>query len=229
MREDARVDLHTHSLLSDGALLPSELLRHAEVRRYGAIAITDHVDASNLASVLRQLLLLQREGLAGREIAFIPGVEITHVSPSLIAPLAKKARRLGAKLVLVHGETPVEPVEPGTNRAAVACPDVDVLAHPGFIEQEDAELAAANGIALEISARSGHCLTNGHVARMARVSRAMLVVNTDTHAPSDMRDQLAARIVAKGAGLSDEEADTALITNAWFLVSRALCSMVQHV
>ena len=42
------VDLHTHSLLSDGQLLPSELVRRAEVRGYEAIAITDHVDFSNI-------------------------------------------------------------------------------------------------------------------------------------------------------------------------------------
>jgi putative hydrolase len=228
MREESRVDLHTHSLLSDGALLPSELLRHAQVLHYGALAITDHVDASNLSQVLRQLLMLHREGMDGMDIAFIPGVEITHVPPRLIAPLARKARRLGAKLVIVHGETPVEPVAPGTNHAAVECPDVDILAHPGFIDQSDALLAATNGIALEISARSGHCLTNGHVALVARAAGAMLVVNTDTHAPSDMRDQLKARVVAKGAGLSECEADTALVTNAWALVSRALRPTSQH-
>jgi len=222
MREDSRVDLHTHSLLSDGVLLPSELLRRAEVLGYGALAITDHVDASSLSQVLRQLLCLYRDGVDGMNIDFIPGVEITHVPPRLIAPLAKKARQLGAKLVLVHGETPVEPVAPGTNHAAVQCHDVDILAHPGFIEERDALLAAANGIALEISARSGHCLTNGHVARVARIAGATLVVNTDTHAPSDMRDQLKARVVAKGAGLSDEEADTALLSSASALVSRAL-------
>jgi len=198
------------------------------VRGYGAIAITDHVDASNLASVLDQLLLLQRDGLTGRSVVFVPGIEITHVSPNLIAPLARKARRLGARLVIVHGETPVEPVEQGTNHAAVACPEVDILAHPGFIDQHDAELAAANGIALEISARGGHCLANGHVAQIARAAGAMLVVNTDTHSPADMRDQVGARMVAKGAGLSDEEADTALITNAWLLVSRTLRSTTRR-
>ena len=229
MREESRVDLHTHSFLSDGALLPSELLRHAQVLHYGALSITDHVDASNLAQVVRQLLLLRREGIEGMDLAFVPGVEITHVPPRLIAPLARRAKHLGARLVIVHGETPVEPVAPGTNRAAVECPDVDILAHPGLIEEQDALLAAVNDIALELSARVGHCLTNGHVAQMARNSGAKLVVNTDTHTPSDMHDQARARVIAKGAGLSECEAHTALVTNAWAIVSRALRPSLQNV
>ena len=44
-------DLHTHSLLSDGELLPSELARRYEEKGYKAIAITDHVDFSNIKIV----------------------------------------------------------------------------------------------------------------------------------------------------------------------------------
>ncbi|MEM2480742.1 MAG: PHP domain-containing protein, partial [Candidatus Hadarchaeales archaeon] len=42
------VDLHLHSLLSDGELLPSELARRMEELGFGTIALTDHVDWSNL-------------------------------------------------------------------------------------------------------------------------------------------------------------------------------------
>jgi putative hydrolase len=229
MREESRIDLHTHSLLSDGVLLPSEMIRRAEVLHYGALAITDHVDSSNLTQVVHQLAQLHKEGTQGFATAFIPGVEITHVPPRLIEPLARRARQLGARLVVVHGETPVEPVAPGTNRAAVECPDVDILAHPGFLDERDAQLAAENGVNLEISARSGHCLANGHVARMARLAGALLLVNTDTHTPADMLDQARARLVARGAGLTEEEADGALMANALALVSRALRPRLQQV
>lgn len=222
MDAHARVDLHTHSFLSDGVLLPSEMLRRAEVLGYGALAITDHADASNLDELVTQLARFLREGTAGFGVAFIPGVEITHVPPAQIAPLARRARRLGARLVVVHGETPVEPVSPGTNRAAVECPAVDILAHPGFITEEEAALAATNGVALELSSRGGHNLTNGHVAHVARLMGARLIVNTDTHTPADMIDQARARLVALGAGLTEEEAHAALVTNAWDLVTRAL-------
>jgi histidinol phosphatase-like PHP family hydrolase len=195
---------------------------------YGALAITDHADASNLDELVTQLLRFFRDGVAGFGVTFVPGVELTHIPPSQIAPLAQRARRLGARLIVVHGETPVEPVAPGTNRAAVECPDVDLLAHPGFITQAEAAIAASNGVALELSARGGHCLTNGHVALMARASGARLVVNTDTHTPSDMIDQARARLVALGAGLTEEEAHTALITTAWEVVAKALSSPPGH-
>jgi histidinol phosphatase-like PHP family hydrolase len=229
MDENARIDLHTHSVLSDGVLLPSEMLRRAEVLGYGALAITDHADASNLEEMVVQLARLLREGTEGLGVQFIPGVEITHVPPIQIAPLARRARRFGARLVVIHGESPVEPVYPGTNRAAVECPDVDILAHPGFVSEEEAALAAANGVALELTSRGGHSLTNGHVARTARLAGAQLLVNTDTHVPGDMIDQAFARQVALGAGMTVEEAYTALVTNAQDLVSRVLPAAWQTV
>lgn len=222
MHQDARVDLHTHSFFSDGVLLPSEMLRRVETLGYGALAITDHADASNLDDILARLLRFRVDGLAGFSVAFIPGVELTHVPPVQIPMLARRARRLGARMIVVHGETPVEPVAAGTNRAAVQCPDVDILAHPGFITPEEAGQAASNGVALEITARGGHCLTNGHVAQVARAAGARLLVNTDTHTPADMIDQARAHRVALGAGLTEEEAEQALVTTAREWVHRAL-------
>ena len=43
----------------------------------------------------------------------------------------------------------MEPVEPGTNEAAIRSPWVDVLAHPGLITPEEARLAAERGVRLE--------------------------------------------------------------------------------
>jgi histidinol phosphatase-like PHP family hydrolase len=222
MDENKRVDLHTHSFFSDGVLLPSEMLRRAEALNYGALAITDHGDASNLDELLIQLVRFYESGVVGFNLTFVPGIELTHVPPVQIASLARRAKRLGARLVVVHGETAVEPVAPGTNRAAVECPEVDILAHPGFITEEEAALAVANDIALEITARGGHNTTNGHVARIARLTSAKLVVNTDTHTPNNMLDQDHARQVALGAGLNEQEAYAALVTNPWNLVTKAL-------
>jgi histidinol phosphatase-like PHP family hydrolase len=222
MDKNKRIDLHTHSFFSDGALLPSEMLRRVQVLGYGVLAITDHADGSNLEGLIAQLVRFAHRDAHGFSVTLIPGVELTHVPPAQIPELARRARDLGAPLVVVHGESPVEPVAPGTNRAAVECPDVDILAHPGFITEEEAALAAANGVALELTARGGHNITNGHVARIARFTGARLVVNTDAHAPRDFIDQAHARRVALGAGLSSDEAETALAANAWSIVSRTL-------
>jgi len=102
--------------------------------------------------------------------------------PRWISALAKEARKAGAKIIVVHGETLVEPVAEGTNLAAVQS-DIDILAHPGLIDEDSVKLAAKAGICLEISTRKGHSLGNGHVAALARKHGAALVINTDTHSP----------------------------------------------
>jgi histidinol phosphatase-like PHP family hydrolase len=107
-------------------------------------------------------------------------------------------------LVVVHGQTIVEPVPAGTNRAAIEA-GVDILAHPGLITAEDVHLAAERGVALEISARRGHSLTNGHVLRLARSVGATLVLNTDAHGPYDLIAESYARSILQGAGCDLEE------------------------
>ena len=46
-----RIDLHMHSLFSDGELLPSELARRALKLNHEVIAITDHVDWYNVDNI----------------------------------------------------------------------------------------------------------------------------------------------------------------------------------
>lgn len=217
-----RIDLHTHTFLSDGALLPSEHLRRFVALDHAAVAITDHADASNLDELIEQLRRLLRSQADDWPLTVLVGVEITHVAPGSIDKLARRARHLGADLVVVHGETIVEPVAPGTNRAAVESPDVDLLAHPGLLSEEDAALAAARGCYVELTTRKGHSLTNGHVAAMCRRVGAAMVVNTDAHGPGDMVSMAFARTVALGAGLSVEEAEAALVEHPQRLVQRLL-------
>ncbi len=198
------IDLHMHSLLSDGQLLPSELVRRAVVKGYQALAITDHVDLSNIDWVISRLIKDCRELQKSFNVEIIPGAEITHVPPESIKSMAEEARRLGAKVVVVHGETIVEPVAPQTNRNALQSP-IDILAHPGLITEEEVMLAKKNGIMLEITARKGHCLTNGHVAKMALKVGAGLVLNTDGHSPDDLISDEQARNIALGSGLTEDD------------------------
>jgi histidinol phosphatase-like PHP family hydrolase len=222
MNTPQRIDLHTHSFLSDGELLASEMLRRAAVLGYGALAITDHADASNLALVIEALRRVLREQPADFGTRLLVGVELTHVAPESIDRLARQAKALGAEIVVVHGETIVEPVAPGTNRAAIASPAVDILAHPGFLTVEEARSAAARGCYVEITSRKGHSLTNGHVARICQAAGASMVVDTDTHAPGDMITLDMAQQVAAGAGLSPEEVWAATVTHPQEIVARVL-------
>jgi putative hydrolase len=199
------IDLHMHSTFSDGDLIPSEIVSRALLAGYTHLAITDHVDPSNVDHVVERMVAVCA-ALRGKVRAEVfPGVEITHVPPGLIAPLAARARELGAKVILVHGETIVEPVPEGTNLEASRAA-VDILAHPGLLSLEEARLAAKNGVLLEITARHGHSLTNGHVAAMARKTGARLVYNTDSHSPGDFTPWKTALRVIRGAGLSGEDA-----------------------
>jgi putative hydrolase len=198
------IDLHTHSIFSDGALIPSELARRAEHKGLTGLAITDHGDSSNIDFIIPRIISVTEELNRVLKIKVIPGIEITHVPPSLISDAVKKARYLGAKIVVLHGETIVEPVAKGTNYAALES-DIDILAHPGLITEEEAMLAKENGVMLEITARKGHSLTNGHVAALAKKTGAKLVINTDSHDPSDLIDDNMARQIVCGAGLTHND------------------------
>ncbi|MEE8471206.1 MAG: histidinol phosphate phosphatase domain-containing protein [Dehalococcoidia bacterium] len=206
-------DFHTHSCISDGTLSPLELVRRALINDYHAIAITDHVGTGYLQRLITEItadcVLAQNHW----DITAIPGVELTHIPAAAIAEAAEKAREMGARLVVVHGETPAEPVEPGTNLAALKSPYVDILAHPGFITLEEATLAASMNVYLEITTRKYHSATNKHVAEMARLAGAKLLVNSDAHDERDLLTAELGRDTARAASLTEIETDAALQTN----------------
>lgn len=207
-------DLHTHTVFSDGVLIPAESARRAKTAGYSGIAVTDHADFSNYRECIEGALAFKESYNKEDDIfKVLAGAELTHVRPSQIAKLTQLCRSLGADVVLVHGETIMEPVEPGTNRAAIEA-GVDVLAHPGLISAEDAALAAEKGVCLEITTRRGHSLTNGHVAAMAKLTGAMLVINNDFHMPGDYVGEAQAVRILKGAGLSDDEASIVIQNTA---------------
>ena len=193
-------DLHTHSLLSDGGLLPSELARRYEVKGFKAIAITDHVDASNIKIVVPAIVEFCRRWPKSR-IKVIPGIELTHIPLEHFNPLTKYARKSGIKVIVAHGETASEPVLEGTNKKALSS-DIDILAHPGLISMEDVKLAKKRNIFLEITCRKGHRATNRHVAKLAKKLKAKLMINSDSHSPKDIINYSAFKQIGLKAGLN---------------------------
>jgi histidinol phosphatase-like PHP family hydrolase len=196
------IDLHTHTFFSDGELVPSELIRRAQAFGYMALAITDHVDSSNIDLVIPRIVNAINKIRPFISLEVIPGAEITHAPPETIAELVKEARYLGAKIVVVHGETLVEPVAIGTNRAAIQA-NADILAHPGLITGEDLLFAKETGITLEITARKGHSLSNGYVAKEAVKLGIPLCINTDAHSPSDLITKDFARKILLASGIEE--------------------------
>lgn len=198
------IDLHTHSLFSDGGLVPAELARRFEVAGYKTIAITDHGDQSNIDLIIPRLVAFCEEINHWDGIQVIPGIELTHIPPQSIPALVNRSRKLGAKLVVVHGESIVEPVAPGTNRKAIES-SVDILAHPGMITNEEVLLAKERSVYLELTSRKGHSLTNGHVAQLAHKIGTPMLLNSDTHSPGDIWPSTRLHEIVMGAGLTKED------------------------
>ena len=213
-------DLHTHTILSDGVLLPSELARRAEEKGYKVIAFTDHIDFSNVENVVPSLVRVCEKINRNYKIKTIPGVEITHINPIDIPILVQIAKNMGAKLIVVHGETIVEPVAKGTNRKALES-DIDILAHPGLLSEEEAHLAAERGIYVEISARRGHSLSNGHIVRLWYEYGFPIILNTDTHSPEDLIDDEFAKKIIISAGIKVADVNT-VIQNSYKLAQSKL-------
>ncbi|MFC1668568.1 histidinol phosphate phosphatase domain-containing protein [Chlamydiota bacterium] len=214
------IDFHTHSLLSDGCLVPAELVRRAQVNGYTAIGITDHVDMATVEVIAPILIRAAKSLSQNTSFSVLAGIEITHVLPQQILPLVEKARKLGVELIIVHGETIVEPVMPGTNSAAINAA-VDIIAHPGFLTVEEAGLALQQGVFLEISFRKGHSLTNGYIASIAKKTGAKLLVGSDAHEPHDLLDEDTYKKLILGTGL-DEDSVQEIQANSQDLLNKII-------
>lgn len=199
------IDLHSHSTISDGSRSIEDMVAAADRRGYTAYAVTDHVYGSDqgyrdVAVEVRVQIDRLRPYTA---VQLFAGVELSDFEPQAIAAAATEARRSGAQVVVVHGECVSMPVLAGTNAAAVRAVDVDILAHPGLITEADAEIAARNGVFLELSARVGHCWANGHVFKTAQMTGAALIVDSDAHDEAGLLTLPRYTAVARGAGASE--------------------------
>ncbi|RJP28737.1 MAG: histidinol phosphate phosphatase domain-containing protein [Candidatus Omnitrophota bacterium] len=197
-------NLHSHTLLSDGVLLPSELaMRHFSLG-YKALAITDHVDYSNIEHVTDSIIRFVKAWPKNLGIKVLSGIELTHLPLEQVGLLTKYARKKGIQVIVAHGQTPAEPVLKGFNRAAIEA-GIDILAHPGQITEEEVLLAKKFGVFLEITTRKGHKITNSHVLKTALNVGAKIIVNTDCHAPEDILGRDAMNVFYAETGISENE------------------------
>ena len=206
-------DFHTHTCFSDGDSIPVEMIRFAHAYGYKCIGISDHASYSNLEQIIGPIRRDCELAEKYWDIMAIPGVELTNIPAGSIDSMAKKAKELGAGMVVVHGETIVEEVEEGTNIAAVSSKYVDLLAHPGLITSREAELAANNDVYIEITSRIGHSLSNGIVVKIGRSAGVKFLINSDAHSHNDLYRGDFQREVAMGSGLSEEEYNIIINSN----------------
>jgi putative hydrolase len=206
-------DFHTHTCFSDGASIPVEMIRFAYAYGYKCIGISDHASYSNLEQLIGPIKRDCELAEKYWDIIAIPGVELTNIPAGSIDSMAKRAKELGAGMVVVHGETIVEEVEKGTNMAAVSSKYVDILAHPGLITSREAELAADNDVYIEITSRIGHSLSNGRVVKIGRNAGVKFLINSDSHSHNDLYRGDFQKEVAMGSGLSEEEYNIIINSN----------------
>ncbi len=69
-----RVDLHAHTIFSDGLLTPEDLVARARDRGLAAVAVTDHDSVDGIA---------RARVAAGASIEVVPGIEISSLSDGL--------------------------------------------------------------------------------------------------------------------------------------------------
>ena len=212
-------NLHAHTFLSDGDLLPSEVAVRYQDKGYKVIAITDHADYSNIKQIAKAIVEFCRRWPKNSQIKVLPGIELTHLPPEQFKPLASLARKEGIKIIIAHGETCIEPMTKNTNHLALMA-DIDILAHPGLISDEDAKLAKERGIFLEITSRAGHNQSNGHVAKQARKFGAKLILNNDSHSPEDIISPDELNKVGLDSGLTQVEIDKIYEDVKIFLVKK---------
>ncbi|MBK5112783.1 MAG: histidinol phosphate phosphatase domain-containing protein [Candidatus Heimdallarchaeota archaeon] len=214
-----RCDFHTHSFLTDGVLLPIEQLRRAFIHGHVGYGITDHVSLSTLDVIPK---LIEDCKLATKHwgILALPGVEVTHVPVNAIEEVVEKSIEMGALIVVVHGETIAEPVEPGTNLKATQCKDVDILANPGLLTKDVADQCKKNNVFVEITSNRTHSITNGHVAKIGKESQVKFIQNTDTHSPGDMKSYEEGERILIASGFSKKESNVILQDNIREFLSR---------
>jgi histidinol phosphatase-like PHP family hydrolase len=213
-------DFHTHTTISDGHAGPMEMARRCQQNGYAAYVCSDHVDESTVERRVPEIVAACLQVLGELGIASIPAVEVTRVAPERVAKVAAKARSLGARLVVVHGETLGDFPQPGLNLAATSCRDVDILGHPGLLSQREAEQARDNQIHLEISAAGLHGLTNGHVAKVALEAGAPLVLDSDAHRPESLLTSERAAQLLAGSGLTPARVALVATEAPWAVLAR---------
>jgi histidinol phosphatase-like PHP family hydrolase len=201
-------DLHVHSDISDGRLTALEMAIQAQARHYSVLGFAEHVGIGNIPRVVEALTaacatIRQRYGLAA-----VPGVEITRMPRLAIADVARRCKQAGAVLVTVHGESPGDQPQPGVNLAAIEAPDVDILAHPGLLSDEEGRRAAATSTYLELSGGAWHAVANPWVARIALNCGAALLLGSDAHDAETLmtveRADAAVRALGLGAQMVQE-------------------------
>jgi DNA polymerase (family 10) len=226
---DLKAELHSHSTWSDGANTIDQMVKAARAEGHRLLAITDHSKSLGIANGLtverlhkqgKEIAALRRrlpKGfvlLHGSEVEILADgrldypddvlAELDLVIASLHTSLRQSREKVTARLL-----------------AAIANPNVDIIAHPtGRLigEREGADLdmdrvleaAARSGVILEINANPQRLDLNDIHARRAIEMGIPLAINTDAHHPDHLAFRNYGVGVARRAWVTAEQ-----VVNCW--------------
>jgi DNA polymerase (family 10) len=200
--QDLRGDLHMHTTETDGRADAETMAIAARNAGLEYIAITDHSRAVAMANGLDEARALEQarairalnDRLDG--ITVLAGIEC-DIKPDGSLDLSDDClSQLDIVIASVHSAFNQEPAEM-TDRLlrALACPWVDVLAHPTgrlllkregyrFDREQVFRAAATAGVAFEINSQIDRLDLDDTHARVARERGVRLAIVSDAHSPS---------------------------------------------
>ncbi len=225
---DLGCDLHAHSDWSDGQDSIAAMAEAGQRIGLRHLVISDHSQSLAVANGLSpERLLAQREEIkaqAGQHagLTLLHGTESEirvdgslDYEPELLA-------RLDWVVASVHaGLGQSRSVLTERIQTAISDPATCVIGHPtgrillgreGFDFDHDAVFAAAAeaGVALEINSQPGRLDLSAELARRAAAAGAVLTVNSDAHAATQLANTQLGVMIARRAGLT-----RAQVINAW--------------
>ena len=219
---DLRGDLHMHTTATDGRADVETMAIAARDAGLEYIAITDHSRAIAMANGLDETRALEHartiravnQRVEG--ITVLAGIEC-DIRPDGTMDLADDClAELDIVIASVHSAF-TQGAEEMTDRLlrALACPWVDILAHPTgrlILKREpyrfDADrvftAAAAVGVAVEINSQVDRLDLDEVHARLARDKGVTLVIDSDAHSPASLGNLRWGAAVARRAWLERE-------------------------
>ncbi|HEX4377635.1 MAG TPA: PHP domain-containing protein [Steroidobacteraceae bacterium] len=163
-----RIDLHTHSHYSDGALSPDELAAGAAARDVALLALTDHDTVAGCDAA--------RSACAARAIHFVPGVELSsewrgreiHVIGLAVDP-AQGGLRLHCDQMQERRRRRIERIAAKLDTAGLPGTDLtrSALAATSPTRSHIAHALCAAGIAANPEAAFEHWLARGRPGHVA--------------------------------------------------------------
>ncbi len=230
---DIRGDLHMHTTLSDGKAELTDMIATAKSMGYAYIALTDHSATHGFGNDVQPDALLERveairaldaapgtkgmKLLAGSEVNVTGDgsldyedevlAELDWVVASVHTSFQMNAAKMTARIISAIEHPLVDCIGHLTGRLLLKRDPYDLEVEPIFAA------AAANGTMIEINSNPRRRDLNEHHARQAAEAGVAIVINTDAHQVTTLRQNMQYGVAtARRAGLG---ADQVANTRAW--------------